>query len=49
MGALERRLPGYRIRGTAPIYKDIPAEQFMTTELNLPPLRAFGTEAAEAA
>ena len=31
------------------VYRDVPAEEFVVQELGLPPLRAFGTESAEAA
>jgi hypothetical protein len=31
------------------VFRDVPAEEFVTHELNLPPLRRFGAETAEAA
>ena len=31
------------------VFKDVPAEDFVTKELSLPPLRSFNAEAAEVA
>jgi hypothetical protein len=44
--ALRRANPDACVACPVFVFKDVPAEEFVTKELSLPPLRSFGTDAA---